>query len=91
MVTEGHLPRTNDGRADAKPCLAHDAPWTQPPAMPQHGSHACMPQVPKMLGNLRLVGEAYDKVARLLGLELKPHGGAVLEALARSGNPLAFR
>jgi hypothetical protein len=35
-------------------------------------------------------GEAYDKVARMLGLELKPNGGAALEAIARQGNPDAF-
>ncbi|GBF91039.1 hypothetical protein Rsub_03895 [Raphidocelis subcapitata] len=33
------------------------------------------------------LGEAYDKVARMLGLKLEPHGGAVLEALARGGDP----
>ncbi|EFJ52679.1 hypothetical protein VOLCADRAFT_102656 [Volvox carteri f. nagariensis] len=37
------------------------------------------------------LGEAYDKVARLLNLELRPHGGAALEALAREGDPGAFR
>ncbi|KXZ51777.1 hypothetical protein GPECTOR_11g220 [Gonium pectorale] len=37
------------------------------------------------------LGEAYDKVARLLELELRPHGGAALEALARDGDPRAFR
>lgn len=35
-------------------------------------------------------GEAYDKVARLLGLDPKPSGGAALEAFAREGNPAAF-
>ena len=35
-------------------------------------------------------GEAYDKVARLLGLELKPSGGAALEKLALEGNPTSF-
>lgn len=35
-------------------------------------------------------GEAYDKVARLLGLELKPSGGAALEALALEGDPTVF-
>lgn len=39
----------------------------------------------------RGAGEAYDKVARLLGLELKPHGGAALEALAREGDPTAIK
>jgi len=37
------------------------------------------------------LGEAYDKVARLLDLELKPSGGAVLEALALDGDPDAFK
>lgn len=36
------------------------------------------------------LGEAYDKVARMLGLDLRPSGGAALEALARKGNPMAF-
>lgn len=36
------------------------------------------------------LGEAYDKVARLLGLELKPSGGAALEALAAQGDPKSF-
>jgi len=35
-------------------------------------------------------GEAYDKVARMLGLELKPNGGAALELIARQGNPHAY-
>eukprot|EP00877_Chromochloris_zofingiensis_P002651 jgi/Chrzof1/12387/Cz06g32180.t1 len=35
--------------------------------------------------------EAYDKIARMLGLELKPHGGAVLEALALQGDPNRYR
>ena len=35
-------------------------------------------------------GEAYDKVARLLGLELKPSGGAALEAFAARGDPHAL-
>ncbi|KAG2491146.1 hypothetical protein HYH03_010587 [Edaphochlamys debaryana] len=37
------------------------------------------------------LGEAYDKVARLLGLELRPHGGAALEAVAREGDTRAFK
>lgn len=36
------------------------------------------------------LGEAYDKVARLLGLDLRPSGGAALEAFARGGNPAAL-
>ena len=35
------------------------------------------------------VGEAYDKVARMLGVEARPSGGAALEALAQEGDPLA--
>ncbi len=30
-------------------------------------------------------------MARLLGLQLNPHGGAVLEALARQGDPAVFK
>lgn len=37
------------------------------------------------------LGEAYDKVARMLGLPLAPSGGAALEALAVQGDPQAFR
>ena len=37
------------------------------------------------------LGEAYDKVARLLGLQLIPCGGAALEALARHGDPNSFK
>eukprot|EP00191_Tetraselmis_sp_GSL018_P008535 CAMPEP_0177594820 /NCGR_PEP_ID=MMETSP0419_2-20121207/9994_1 /TAXON_ID=582737 /ORGANISM="Tetraselmis sp., Strain GSL018" /LENGTH=435 /DNA_ID=CAMNT_0019086173 /DNA_START=88 /DNA_END=1395 /DNA_ORIENTATION=- len=37
------------------------------------------------------IGEAYDKVARLLGLELQPSGGAALELFAREGDPRKFR
>jgi tRNA A37 threonylcarbamoyltransferase TsaD len=36
------------------------------------------------------LGEAYDKVARMLGLVAAPHGGAALEALARRGDPLRY-
>lgn len=36
-------------------------------------------------------GEAYDKVARLLGLELRPSGGAALEAFAARGDAQRFR
>lgn len=32
-------------------------------------------------------GEAFDKIARLLGLDLRPNGGAALEAFAKEGNP----
>ena len=35
-------------------------------------------------------GEAYDKVARLLGLDLNPSGGAALEAFAQEGDPTAL-
>ncbi|KAL0037494.1 hypothetical protein WJX79_010942 [Trebouxia sp. C0005] len=33
------------------------------------------------------VGEAFDKIARLLGLDLRPNGGAALEAFAKRGDP----
>lgn len=36
-------------------------------------------------------GEAFDKVARLLGLDLRPNGGAALEAFARQGDPYRFK
>ena len=35
------------------------------------------------------IGEAYDKVARMLGCELTPCGGPALERLAATGNPAA--
>ncbi len=35
-------------------------------------------------------GEAYDKIARLLGLDMQPNGGASLEAFARRGDPTRF-
>jgi N6-L-threonylcarbamoyladenine synthase len=38
-----------------------------------------------------LSGEAYDKIARLLGLDLNPSGGAALELIAKEGNPTAFK
>ncbi|CAD7695330.1 unnamed protein product [Ostreobium quekettii] len=37
------------------------------------------------------LGEAYDKVARLLGLDLRPSGGAVLEAFANEGDPYKYK
>lgn len=37
------------------------------------------------------LGEAYDKVARMLGVPPRPSGGAALEAFARGGDPAAFR
>ncbi|KAL6762262.1 Gcp-like domain-containing protein [Haematococcus lacustris] len=37
------------------------------------------------------LGEAFDKTARLLGLEPRPSGGAALEALASQGDPTAFK
>jgi len=38
----------------------------------------------------QLTGEAYDKIARLLGLDMQPNGGACLEAFARRGDPTRF-
>ena len=37
------------------------------------------------------LGEAYDKTARLLGLDVGGGGGPALEALARRGDPKAYR
>lgn len=54
------------------------APRHPPSTPPTHTAH--LPQA----------GEAYDKVARLLGLELKPSGGAALEAFALEGDPHAL-
>ena len=47
----------------------------------------------KMLGGTLddSLGEAYDKTARMLGLDVGGGGGQVLEALARSGDPLAVK
>ena len=36
-------------------------------------------------------GEAYDKAARLLGLDLRPNGGAALEQLALSGDAQRYK
>lgn len=33
------------------------------------------------------IGEAFDKVARLLGLDAMPSGGPALEAFAKNGDP----
>ena len=52
-------------------------------------SSLCIAHLPSF-PSLPLPGEAYDKVARLLGLELKPSGGAALEAFAREGDPRAL-
>jgi len=47
----------------------------------------------KMLGGTLddSLGEAYDKSARMLGLDVGGGGGQVLEALAKSGDPLAVK
>lgn len=37
------------------------------------------------------LGEAYDKTARLMGLDLSRGGGPAVEALARDGDPKRFR
>ena len=37
------------------------------------------------------IGEAYDKVARMLGLRAVPSGGAAIEALAQCGDPHAVK
>ena len=36
-------------------------------------------------------GEAYDKIARLLGLELRPNGGTALEKLAQQGDATKYQ
>jgi tRNA A37 threonylcarbamoyltransferase TsaD len=53
----------------------------------------CHHPVPYLLFRLpasACAGEAYDKVARLLGLDLNPSGGAALEAFAQEGDPSAL-
>jgi len=61
------------------------------------GGH-CMLLLARDLGNFEVlggtlddsVGEAFDKIARLLGLDVGGGGGPALERLAREGNPNAF-
>ena len=47
----------------------------------------------KMLGGTLddSLGEAYDKSARMLGLDVGGGGGQVLEQLAKQGDPLAVK
>ena len=75
-----------------------DDPRAQPPftALLVSGGHTLLLDVPawgeyKLLGSTRddAAGEAYDKVAKLLGLPYP--GGRHVEALARTGNPSRFR
>ena len=73
-------------------------PRAQPPftALLVSGGHTLLLDVPSwgeytLLGSTRddAAGEAYDKVAKLLGLPYP--GGRHVEALARDGNPSRFR
>lgn len=75
-----------------------DDPRAQPPftALLVSGGHTLLLDVPAwgeytLLGSTRddAAGEAYDKVAKLLGLPYP--GGRHVEALARNGNPSRFR
>ncbi len=75
-----------------------DDPHAQPPftALLVSGGHTLLLDVPawgeyKLLGSTRddAAGEAYDKVAKLLGLPYP--GGRHVEALAREGKPTRFR
>ncbi|MEO6777833.1 MAG: tRNA (adenosine(37)-N6)-threonylcarbamoyltransferase complex transferase subunit TsaD [Gemmatimonadaceae bacterium] len=75
-----------------------DEPRAQPPftALLVSGGHTLLLDVPawgeyKLLGSTRddAAGEAYDKVAKLLGLPYP--GGRHVEALAREGDPGRFR
>lgn len=75
-----------------------DDPGAQPPftALLVSGGHTLLLDVPawgeyKLLGSTRddAAGEAYDKVAKLLGLPYP--GGRHVEALARDGKPSRFR
>ncbi len=84
---EGHLFATSLDEPDARP------PFT---ALLVSGGHTLLLDVPewgsyKLLGSTRddAAGEAYDKVAKLLGLPYP--GGRHVEALARDGDPSRFR
>jgi N6-L-threonylcarbamoyladenine synthase len=84
---EGHLFATSLNEPRAVP------PFT---ALLVSGGHTLLLDVPEwgeyqLLGSTRddAAGEAYDKVAKLLGLPYP--GGRHVEALARSGNPSRFR
>jgi N6-L-threonylcarbamoyladenine synthase len=84
---EGHLFATSLNEPRAVP------PFT---ALLVSGGHTLLLDVPawgdyRLLGSTRddAAGEAYDKVAKLLGLPYP--GGRHVEALARSGNPSRFR
>jgi len=75
-----------------------DDPRAEPPftALLVSGGHTLLLDVPawgeyKLLGATRddAAGEAFDKVAKLLGLPYP--GGRHVEALASKGNPLRFR
>ncbi|MGH2540647.1 MAG: tRNA (adenosine(37)-N6)-threonylcarbamoyltransferase complex transferase subunit TsaD [Actinomycetota bacterium] len=76
--------------------LEHGPP--QPPyvALIVSGGHTMLVHVPEMLHHVVLgqtlddaAGEAFDKVARLLGLGFP--GGPALDAMARQGDPQAIR
>ena len=84
---EGHLFATSLDDATAEP------PFT---ALLVSGGHTLLLDVPawgryKLLGSTRddAAGEAFDKVAKLLGLPYP--GGRHVEALARDGDPSRFR
>ncbi|MEO7042574.1 MAG: tRNA (adenosine(37)-N6)-threonylcarbamoyltransferase complex transferase subunit TsaD [Gemmatimonadaceae bacterium] len=84
---EGHLFATSLDEPDAEP------PFT---ALLVSGGHTLLLDVPswgeyKLLGSTRddAAGEAYDKVAKLLGLPYP--GGRHVEALASQGDPSRFR
>lgn len=46
---------------------------------------------PSQQDALCYAGEAFDKVARLLGLDLNPNGGAALETFAKQGDSNRFK
>ena len=84
---EGHLFATSLEHADAVPPFV---------ALLVSGGHTMLLDVPawgqyQLLGRTRddAAGEAFDKVAKLLGLPYP--GGPHLETLARSGDPSRFR
>jgi N6-L-threonylcarbamoyladenine synthase len=83
---QGHVASLYLGEEPLEPpfaCLLATGGHTQVLAVREHGSF-------ERLGTTLddAAGEAFDKGARLLGLPYP--GGAVIDALARSGDPLAF-
>jgi tRNA N6-adenosine threonylcarbamoyltransferase len=76
--------------------LVHGPPEPPYVALIVSGGHTMLVHIPRMLHHVVLgqtlddaAGEAFDKVARLLGLGFP--GGPALDAMARDGDPTAIR